>query len=180
LLGDKPKRSRDQTDAGSFTAAYHLLSPRVLGYLRTHGVEDPEAVTHEVFLALYQNFDRITGGDDGVRTMTFSIAHARLVDHYRTRARRPIGVPFDPDTDLRRAPSAEDIAVDRVGGHGVLALLHTLGDEQREAVTLRVIGGLTLDETAHVMNKSVGAIKQLQRRALESLRHALGAGGDYD
>jgi RNA polymerase sigma-70 factor (ECF subfamily) len=180
LPGDEPKAARDQTTASRFTAAYHLLSPRVLGYLRSHGVDDPESITHEVFLALYRNFDRITGGDAGVRTMTFSIAHARIVDDARARAARPAGVPFEPEADPRRAPSAEDLAVEAFADHGALALLQTLGDDQREAVGLRVIAGLTLEETAQVMGKSVGAIKQLQRRALESLRRSLGEEVDRD
>jgi RNA polymerase sigma-70 factor (ECF subfamily) len=180
LVADEPKHVRDQTVAARFTAAYDLLSPRVLGYLRSHGVDDPEAVTHEVFLALYKNFDRITGGDDGVRTMTFSIAHARLVDHHRARAGRPVSVGFDPDSDPRRTPSAEDLAIENVGAHGVLGLLQDLGADQSEALTLRVIAGLSLDETAQVMDKTVGAIKQLQRRALESLRRTLDQVPDHD
>lgn len=156
-----------------FTAAYQHLSPRVLGYLRSQGVEDPESVTHEVFLGLYQMFDRIGGGDNDVKTMTFSIAHARAVDHHRSRVRQPHTVAFDPGSDSRRSPSAEDAASDSLGEHGILRLVDTLGDEQREAVLLRIVAGLTLDETAQVMDKSVGAIKQLQRRALESLRDSL-------
>jgi RNA polymerase sigma-70 factor (ECF subfamily) len=180
LVGDKPQRSRDHTVAERFTTTYNSLSPRVLGYLRSHGVDDPEAVTNEVFLALYQNFDHIMGGDDGVRTMTFSIAHARLVDHLRARSNRPISVAFDAEADPRRAPSAEDLATENIGDYGALALLHTLGEEQRETITLRVIGGLSLDETAHVMSKTTGAIKQLQRRALESLRRSLSEGSTHD
>lgn len=180
MVGDTSDRSRDQTIAGRFTVAYNSLSPRVFGYLRSHGVDDPEAVTNEVFLALYQKFENITGGDDGVRTMTFSIAHARLVDHTRARATRPMSVPFEAEADPRRSPSAEDLAAENIGDYGALALLHTLGAEQRETVILRVIGGLSLDETAQVMSKTVGAIKQLQRRALESLRQTLGEGYAHD
>jgi RNA polymerase sigma-70 factor (ECF subfamily) len=152
-----------------FAAAYRELSPRVLGYLRGHGVDDPEAATNDVFLALHGRFDSIEGGDDGVRTLTFSIAHARLVDFHRAQARRPRQVPFDVDDDPRRAVSAEDAALDHVGG-GALALLTRLGDDQRQAISLRVIAGLSLEETAQVMDRSVGSVKQLQRRALESLR----------
>lgn len=180
MVVEQPKRFREQTPAERFTAAYQQLSPRVLGYLRSHGVDDPEAVTNDVFLALHRNLDRITGGDDDVRTLTFSIAHARLVDHHRARAIRPRDVEFEPEADPRRAPSAEDAALEHLGGRGVLALLDALGDEQREAVTLRVVAGLTLDETAQVMEKSIGAIKQLQRRALESLRRGLGDRRDHD
>jgi RNA polymerase sigma factor (sigma-70 family) len=143
-------------------------------------VEDPESVTHEVFLALYQVFDRIEGGDGDVRTMTFSIAHARVVDHHRARARQPYLVGFDPDSDPRHSPSAEESAADRLGARGVFELVDTLGDEQREAVLLRIVAGLTLEETAQIMDKSVGAIKQLQRRALESLRNSLAGEANHD
>ncbi|HEU0205650.1 MAG TPA: RNA polymerase sigma factor [Pseudolysinimonas sp.] len=155
-----------------FSAAYRELSPRVLGYLRSHGVDDPEAVTDDVFLALHRRFGSIDGGDNGVRTLTFSIAHARLVDSHRARARRPMHVPFDAEDDPRRSASAEDDAIDAVGG-GATALLTRLGDDQRQVVSLRVIAGLSLEETAQVMDRSVGSIKQLQRRGLESLRSLL-------
>lgn len=108
-----------------------------------------------------------------MRTVTFSIAHARVVDHHRARERHPYTVEFDPDSDPRQSPSAEESAADSLGVRGVFALVDTLGDDQREAVLLRIVAGLTLEETAQVMEKSVGAIKQLQRRALEALRQSL-------
>src|SRR3954471_14495595 len=110
------------TSTDRFTAAYRELSPRVLGYLRSHGVDDPEAATNDVFLALHRRFDDIEGGDDGVRTLTFSIAHARIVDSHRARSRRPAVVALEPDDDPRHAPSAEEVAMEGLGG-GALALL---------------------------------------------------------
>jgi RNA polymerase sigma-70 factor (ECF subfamily) len=175
-----------RTDAGNseegllaerFAAAYRLLSPRVLGYLRLHGVDDPEAVTQDVFLALYPRLPAVIGGEDGVRTLTFSIAHARIVDHHRARTRMPTLVPFNPNADPRHVPSAEEVHGTALGEQETFALLHRLGDDQREAVTLRVVAELSLEETAQVMGRSVGAVKQLQRRALESLRALVAGGG---
>jgi RNA polymerase sigma factor (sigma-70 family) len=170
MLPDPSAHGGTPTDR--FSAAYRELSPRVLGYLRSHGVDDPEAATNDVFLALHRRFDSIEGGDDGVRTLTFSIAHARLVDFHRTRARQPRHVPFDAGEDPRHAASAEDTAIEMAGG-GAMALLTHLGEDQRQVVSLRVIAGLSLEETAQVMDRSVGSIKQLQRRGLESLRSLL-------
>lgn len=167
MLTDRSVQGGTATER--FAAAYRELSPRVLGYLRSHGVDDPEAVTNDVFLSLHRRFNSVEGGDDGVRTLTFSIAHARLVDFHRSQARRPHQVPFDADDDPRRVASAEDTAIDLAEG-GALSLLTRLGDDQRQAISLRVIAGLSLEETAQVMDRSVGSIKQLQRRALESLR----------
>jgi RNA polymerase sigma-70 factor (ECF subfamily) len=170
MLPDASAHGSTSTDR--FSAAYRELSPRVLGYLRSHGVDDPEAATDDVFLALHRRFGSIEGGDDGVRTLTFSIAHARLVDFHRAQARRPRLVPFEPDQDPRRSASAEDTAIELAGG-GALTLLTRLGDDQREVISLRVIAGLSLEETAQVMDRSVGSVKQLQRRGLESLRSLL-------
>jgi RNA polymerase sigma-70 factor (ECF subfamily) len=169
-LGTDAGNSDEGLLAERFSAAYRQLSPRVLGYLRLHGVDDPEAVTQDVFLALYPRLPAVIGGEDGVRTLTFSIAHARIVDHHRARTRRPALVPFDPAADPRHVASAEDAHSAAVGEQNALALLHRLGDDQREALTLRVVGELSLDETAQVMGRTVGAVKQLQRRALETLR----------
>jgi RNA polymerase sigma-70 factor (ECF subfamily) len=173
------RRSDDPSVSARFAAAYDRLSPWVLGYLKSHGVDDPESVTSDVFLALYQNFDRITGGDDEVRTLTFSIAHARLVDYYRMRATRPATVLFEAGGDPRTTPSAEETASSNLSENGLTPLLNKLGHDQREVIVLRVIAGLSLEETARVMQKSIGAIKQLQRRALESLRVSLGRGDGH-
>ena len=170
MLTDPSAQGSTSTDR--FNAAYRELSPRVLGYLRSHGIDDPEAATNDVFLALHRRFESVEGGDAGVRTLTFSIAHARLVDFHRARARRPRQVSFDADSDPRRTASAEDTVIDLVGG-GAMSLLARLGDDQQQAISLRVIAGLSLEETAQVMDRSVGSIKQLQRRGLESLRSLL-------
>ena len=49
-------------------------------------------------------------------------------------------------------------------------LMAGLDADQRTVVALRVVGQLTLEETAEVIGKSVGAVKQLQRRGLLALR----------
>lgn len=164
--------ARSGTSTDRFTAAYRELAPRVLGYLRSHGVDDPEAATNDVFLALHRRFESVEGGDEGVKTLTFSIAHARIVDFRRAQARHPVQVPFEADDDPRRADSAEETALERVDP-AAMSLLRRLGDDQRQAVSLRVIAGLSLEETAQIMDRSVGSIKQLQRRGLESLRAVL-------
>jgi RNA polymerase sigma-70 factor (ECF subfamily) len=58
----------------------------------------------------------------------------------------------------------------RVAPGEVLALLGFLPEEQREVLSLRIIAGLTVDQVAEIMGKSQGAVKQLQRRALNTLR----------
>ncbi|MFF1632509.1 RNA polymerase sigma factor [Leifsonia sp. NPDC058248] len=153
--------------------AYHHLAPSVRGYLKTRGVDDPEAVTHDVFLALYPQLSSIRGGASGLRMLVFAIAHARSVDHHRRRASVPPTTEYDPESDQRTTGSAEDQALESLAGAGALELLAGLNDDQREVLSLRVVADLSLGQTATIMNKSTGAVKQLQHRALTNLRNQL-------
>jgi RNA polymerase sigma factor (sigma-70 family) len=153
-----------------FTAAYNSFAGPVFGYLRARGVDDPEAVTQDVFLALYPKLGSLHGGLKGAKNLLFSIAHARMVDHYRKRERTPDSTPFESELDARHAPSAEDQAFGRASGPGVTELLEGLADDYREVLALRVVADLSVEETAAIMGKSQGAVKQLQRRALTALK----------
>jgi RNA polymerase sigma-70 factor (ECF subfamily) len=151
-----------------FGAAYRSFAGPVQGYLNARGVDDPEAVTQEVFLAFYPKIQGLTGGLQGAKSLIFSIAHARMVDHYRRLERRPQLTPYDPQHDGRTTPSAEDQAVELDGG--AAAMLDGLSGEHQEVLALRVVADLSIEQVAGIMGKSTGAIKQLQRRALQNLK----------
>jgi RNA polymerase sigma factor (sigma-70 family) len=152
---------------------YRCLAPRVLGYLRSRGVDDPEGLTDEVFLALIPRLSAVRGGEAGLRTLAFSVAHARVVDEHRRRARQPPCASYEPELDSRVAESAESQALARVSTEGLTGLLGELGEDQRAVVTLRVVADLSLEQTAEVLGRSVGAVKQLQRRGLLRLRELM-------
>jgi RNA polymerase sigma factor (sigma-70 family) len=153
--------------AALFGVAYRSFAGPMLGYLKARGVDDPEAVTQDVFLAFYPQVSGLTGGLQGAKSLLFSIAHARMVDHYRRVERRPQLTPYDPQEDSRCAPSAEDAAA---GNGAASALLEGLSGDHQEVLALRVVADLSIDQTAAIMGKSAGAVKQLQRRALHNLK----------
>jgi len=159
-----------QSDEGVFCAAYREFSPAVLSYLRSRGVEDPEATTQEVFLALHPQLGDVRGGLQGIKSLVFSIAHARYVDEHRRRSKAPPSSSYDPAADPRRDPSAEDQVLAAEATANVKELLAPLQQDQQEVLALRIVADLSLETTAEIMGKSPGAIKQLQRRALCRLR----------
>jgi RNA polymerase sigma factor (sigma-70 family) len=169
-LDDSTVAAASTGDQAALRVVYDTLAPSVAGYLRVRGAADVEALTSEVFLTVFRKLPDLDGGVSGLRTFTFSVAHARLVDELRARSRRPLHTAYDPDDDPRVAPSAEDEAFGHSAAVGALALLGALGDAQREVITMRVVAGLSLEETAAALGRSVGAVKQLQRRALTVLR----------
>jgi RNA polymerase sigma-70 factor (ECF subfamily) len=155
-------------DPSGFSAVYTVISPAVLGYFRARGVDDAEALTQDVFVDVLPKLARVTGGHSGLRTFIFSIAHARLVDHHRRAERTPYLAEYDPRDDTRYAASAEDEALGSLGG--IADSLSRLNDEQREVLILRIVADLSIEQVARIMDKTPGAIKQLQRRGLSALR----------
>jgi RNA polymerase sigma-70 factor (ECF subfamily) len=151
-----------------FGVVYRTFSGAVLGYLKARGVDDAEAVTQDVFLAVFPKIGDLTGGLPGAKSLVFSIAHARMVDYYRRVERRPDFTPYDPSQDGRSTASAEDHALGHDGG--AANLLDGLADDHREVLALRVVADLSIEQVAGIMGKSQGAIKQLQRRALQNLK----------
>lgn len=150
-------------------ALHEELAPRVHGYLRARGAAEPDDLTSEVFLAVFPRLGTVTGGAEGLRTLVFSIAHARLVDDLRRRSRRKPTVEYDPHVDSRTAQSSEDEALALVATERVRELLAGLPDDQRD-VLLRIVSDLSLEQVATAIGRSQGAVKQLQRRGLLALR----------
>jgi RNA polymerase sigma factor (sigma-70 family) len=169
-LRDDIVRAAASGDPDAFRHVYDALSPRVLAYLKSRGVEDPEGMVSEVFLAVHPRLPDLTGGVVGLRTLVFSVAHARAVDDARRRSRRPASFSYEPEYDDRVAGSAEQIAVQSLEAERAVALMQRLNEDQRTVVTLRIIGDLSLEQTAAVTGKTVAAVKQLQRRGLIRLR----------
>jgi len=160
-------------DSEALRAIYAALAPAVFGYLRAKGVDDPEAVTSDVFLALFPQLDRLRGGAAGLRKLVFSIAHARMVDDHRGRGRRPTAVPYEAHDDARAVGSAEDNAQAKLATERVLRVLDVLPDDQREVLTLRIVADLSVEQVAEIIGRSSGAVKQLQRRGLITVRQAI-------
>lgn len=148
----------------------------VAGFLRARGSAEPDDLTSEVFLAVFDGLDRFEGGAAEFRAFVFTIAYRRLVDELRRRARQAPSEEWADELDPRRAASAEDEALGRIGDAAALATLDGLPPDQRDVMVLRIIGDLTVEQVAAVLGKRAGAVKALQRRALTALRKKFPAG----
>lgn len=153
---------------------YESLSGEVAGYLRVRGATDVGVATNEVFYRAFSRLDRFSGNESGFRSWVFKIAQNLLIDEHRKRIRRPNVVgSLDTVTHQPTGGDVEAEAMARINSDDVAALLNRLTPGQRDVMHLRVVGGLTLAETADVLGRPVGAVKSLQHRAVESLRGSL-------
>ena len=157
------------------TALWNDYAPAVAAFVRVRGSREPDDLTSEVFLVVFDSLQTFVGGQAEFRSFVFSIAYRRLVDELRMRTRRGTPEEWTADTDRRHSPSAEDDAEARLGDAAAQALLDDLPPDQRDVMVLRIVGDLTIEQVAEVLGKREGAVKALQRRALENLRKKVGA-----
>ena len=104
VVSDDLVRAAQDGDVPALNTLYRALAAAVHGYLCSKGVDDADAATSDVFLGLFAQLGRVRGGATGLRKLTFSIAHARMVDEYRTRQRRPTTLRWTAEDDTRREP----------------------------------------------------------------------------
>ena len=164
-------------DRAAFGRLWTLLSPRVAGYVVTLGAAEPDDLTSEIFLAALAALPRFTGGGTGFRSWLFTIAHHRAADATRRQRRRSPETRYDSSADLRQSPSAEDTALSALADSNAARLLAGLSPDQREVLALRVFADLSLEAVAEATNRSLGAVKQLQRRGLARVRRQIAAAG---
>jgi RNA polymerase sigma-70 factor (ECF subfamily) len=152
---------------------YVELAPVVGGYLRLQGAAEPDDLTSEAFLGVFGRLASFEGSEQQFRSWVFTIAHRRLIDERRRAVRRPTIMTADTDLLDRAGGDVEQDAFAVLGAARVYELCAGLSDDQREVLILRVVGDLTVEQVAAIIDKSVGAVKALQRRALQALRRKL-------
>ena len=165
---------------------YRSLQPAVVSYLRSRAGDDAEDLAAETWLAVARGLRVFSGDEAAFRSWVFTIAHRRLVDHHRARARRPRTrslTPGDgPGTSAEDGPAAEPPSLDDPAGEAVAALasdeairriVALLPAEQAEIVLLRVVAGLPVDAVAQITGRRPGTVRVLQHRALRRLADRL-------
>ncbi|MBI4233436.1 MAG: sigma-70 family RNA polymerase sigma factor [Chloroflexi bacterium] len=168
-------REAQKGDDGAFAQIYELFFDRIHRYLvvRIGDPAEAEDLTQEVFLRAMEGLGGYRWQGKPFAAWLFRIAHNLMVDRFRRRERAGPSVPLESALDL---PAQEDVAGRAVVNMDVQHLqgaLARLTELQRQAVLLRFIAGLSLEETAQVMGKNENAIKALQHAALQSLRRLL-------
>lgn len=156
-----------------FERVYAEHAQRLYGFLvyRTGNRELAEDLLSDTFEAVYRTgtrFDRRKGKET---TWLYTIAVNKLRDHARRQAAEARAV-------VRLAAQAPETSLDAEFGRiedrdELLCSLAVLSDEEREAVSLRYGGGLSLREIARVTGEPMTTVEGRVYRALRKLRAEL-------
>jgi RNA polymerase sigma-70 factor (ECF subfamily) len=172
-----------QGDAGAFDLLYARHRGGVYRYLLRH-VGSNRGLAEELFQDVWMN---LVGARVRYRvearftTWLYTLAHNRLVDHYRRH--RPLEFASldvdeeDEDPPEIMAPSTtqpEHAAHGREIARRLLLLVEKLPVAQREAFLLHEEAGLSVDEIAGITGTDREAIKSRLRYAMNKLRRGMG------
>lgn len=159
----------------------------------TRNRADAEDLTQEVYLRAYANFDSFEEGTN-LRAWLYRIMTNTYVSTYRKESRdlQHIGEPLpldwqldtgsgeggvsvaiiEPPGALSRpySPSAESEAMETMERQEAYALLHQLGSDQRTAVYLADVMGLSSREIAEILQVPQGTVTSRIHRGRQRLR----------
>jgi RNA polymerase sigma-70 factor (ECF subfamily) len=167
--------------AETFDQLYARCHPWVYAYLlrRLKHRETAQDLASEVFTRALAKFDAFEDRGADPQAWLGAIARNLFTDYVRShRVQRELAVGelHDGDTAVFAAVQAGDpwhALMHTERRRTAVAALRHLTHAQRRCLVLRFIQGLSLDETAAALDISVGAVKQMQFRALRSARRNL-------
>jgi RNA polymerase sigma-70 factor (ECF subfamily) len=139
-----------------------------------------EDVAQEVCLAAVMALPRYRDRGRPFLAFVYGIAAHKVADAYRA-AGRDLAYPTDSIPEHRSAEQdPEQAAIEADSVTRMSELLEILPDKQREILILRVVVGLSAEETAGAVGSTPGAVRVAQHRALARLKSAIvAAGRDY-
>lgn len=176
-----------QGDRVALSAILEVVRPVVVRYCRARvggadrGAVSADDVAQEVCLAVITALPRYRDQGRPFMAFVYGIAAHKVADAHRGASRSRA----DAVAELPERPTVEDgpeqRALDTEAGARMQLLLDSLPERQREILVLRLVVGLSAEETALAVGGSAGAVRVAQHRALGRLRETMDpTGGDVD
>lgn len=168
-------RDGDAEAFGQLFDHYHSQVFRFL-YYRLGSVPLAEDLCSETFFRALRSMTSFTwqGKDFGAWLMT--IARNLTHDHYKSGRTRLEQTTEDLTTLDRTTEGPEEEVLAHLTNEALVVAMRELPADQRDCLVMRFLQGLSIAETAEVLDRTAGAVKQLQLRAVRNLATLLPEG----
>lgn len=169
-------------DPEAFASLYDRYVDRVYRFVLYRVSGDSalaEDITSEVFVRALRKIKTFTWQGRDVGAWLLTIARNLVLDHFKSGKFRLEVVGADPpEGSSDQVIDPEDSALSRVSQADLYRAIRQLGNEQQEVIYWRFLQSYSVAETAAAMDKSEGAIKALQYRAVKALYKLVVVDGD--
>lgn len=180
MLGSEPKLIKDaiKGKSSAFGPLYDHYQPMIYRFVlvKVGRREDAEDITHQVFLSAWQSIKRYKPMGHPFSSWLYQIARNQIIDHYRARKNETSLEKMDPEYFVMPATAHFDLSL-KLELEKVRNAIGELKPEYQDVVILRFIEDLPLAEVAAAMEKTEGAVKLMQHRAIKELKKMLGDRG---
>ncbi|OGZ52741.1 MAG: hypothetical protein A3B25_00910 [Candidatus Ryanbacteria bacterium RIFCSPLOWO2_01_FULL_48_26] len=161
-------------DSSAFGLLYDHYQPKIYRFalVKVSHREEAEDLTHQVFLKAWQNIESYQDLGFPFSSWLYRIARNHVVDYYRTKK---ITESIE-DIDPKKTPvehSVHSNLLEKLEIERVKNAIGKLKPEYQDVIIMRFIEDLPIRETALALDKSEGAVKLLQHRAIKELKKAL-------
>jgi len=173
-------------DRGALQEVLETIRPIIVRYCRARvGATErsglsADDVAQEVCLAAITALPRYKDQGRPFLAFVYGIAAHKVADAHRAAGRNRAD-PMDvvPERSTGEA-GPEQLAIDSEQSARMKELLQILPEKQREILVLRVVVGMSAEETADAVGSTAGAVRVAQHRALARLKTEISAtGGDH-
>jgi RNA polymerase sigma-70 factor (ECF subfamily) len=163
-----------QGDRDALEELYLLHFDRIYSYLHMSvgNRHDAEDLTTQVFMKMLESIGKFRWRSAPFSAWLFRIAHNLAMDHFRANKRWQPEEEV-PEPDPGEGSAAEEEALQSIGRQSMLELIENLSQEQQQVLTLKFVFNFSNADAATILEKTEGAIKSLQHRALASLQRQL-------
>lgn len=164
-----------QFDDAALGELYDRYEARIYGYIyrRTGDQILAEDLTAQVFLKMLESIRDQKAWRSSFSGWLYRIAHNLVVDTYRRKGRHGAVDLEDVPQTAAESQNPEETVEQTLDAERLRSAIRRLTDEQAEVVSLRFLEGYSIAEVAGMMNRTEGAIKALQYRAVATLRTLL-------
>ena len=168
----QPTEARRSHEA-QLVSLYREYYDKIARYASVHigNKTDAEDIAGGVFLKALESLGSYEERGLPMQAWLFRIAHNLVVDYLRKMSKQKT-VDIDSVT-IESDKGPEAIAEVNIEFERVKKSMGQLTRDQREVLSLRFLGELTSKETASIMGKSDGAVREMQRAATLKLRKIL-------
>ena len=155
-------------DEQAFGMSYERYVGRIYNYVyyRTGNQYDAEDLTARVFLRAMKHIPNYQDRGIPFSAWLYRMAANALADYWRRQGRESQELP--PDVPDERVHEELERRI------SLFQLVDRLPDLQRRVIEMRFVEDKSVREVAVTLDRTEGAVKQLQFRALENLRKGMG------
>ena len=146
---------------------------KVVNYIasRISNMSEAEELASDVFVKALEHIDGFKNKGIPIEAWLYKIAHNITIDYYRKKKYPTINI--EDVINMESYNNTEKTVIENLDKEEIKIALSKLSSLQQQVIQLRLVSGLRSKEVAQIMEKSDGAIRELQRSGLKALREIL-------